>query len=273
LPRDLADVLHYFLPELDAGPTDAVTDEGSAPTPPTASASPEDRTEPLWLLGLPVGDCDVVKAALAWNLAVETARLGRAAIVLAPETEPGSPVWPEAGPGPLGTELVLSPARDLDALIDDACQVAKTRGGSARHGGGVFVCVPPHWLDAGGDAVRRLDWWLLLTSSHRRELQHACAVAKTLASANPLARIGLTVHGVRSIAEARSAFEHAARVGRDQWGITLHSYGLLVDDLHVYRAIAAQRAIGIAHPQAAAAKALMDVARLLDEDARSGPHG
>jgi MinD-like ATPase involved in chromosome partitioning or flagellar assembly len=46
------------------------------------------------------------------------------------------------------------------------------------------------------------------------------------------------------------------------------SYGLLVDDLHVYRAIVARRPIGLEHPQSPAARALRDVARLVLEDAR-----
>jgi hypothetical protein len=42
-----------------------------------------------------------------------------------------------------------------------------------------------------------------------------------------------------------------------------------VNDLHVFRAIAAQRPIGLAHPEAPAARALTDVARLISVDARS----
>jgi MinD-like ATPase involved in chromosome partitioning or flagellar assembly len=49
----------------------------------------------------------------------------------------------------------------------------------------------------------------------------------------------------------------------------LLSYGLLVDDLHVYRAIVSGRPVGLEHPQSPAARALRDVARLLLEDTRS----
>ena len=41
-----------------------------------------------------------------------------------------------------------------------------------------------------------------------------------------------------------------------------------VHDLDVYRAIVAQRPIGLDHPQSPAARALRDVAGLLLEDAR-----
>jgi MinD-like ATPase involved in chromosome partitioning or flagellar assembly len=50
----------------------------------------------------------------------------------------------------------------------------------------------------------------------------------------------------------------------------VQSYGLLVDALHVYRAIVAQRPIGLAHPQSPAARALRDVAQLLLTDALQG---
>ena len=51
----------------------------------------------------------------------------------------------------------------------------------------------------------------------------------------------------------------------------LASYGLLVDDLHLYRAIVAQRPIGLAHPAAPATRALADVASLLIADLFDGP--
>jgi MinD-like ATPase involved in chromosome partitioning or flagellar assembly len=46
------------------------------------------------------------------------------------------------------------------------------------------------------------------------------------------------------------------------------SYGLLVDDLHIYRASVAHRPIGLEHPQSRAARALRDVAQLLLDDAQ-----
>jgi MinD-like ATPase involved in chromosome partitioning or flagellar assembly len=113
------------------------------------------------------------------------------------------------------------------------------------------------------------DWLLLLTSANKRDLGEAYELARTLVAAKGTVEIGVTIHGVRTISEARGAFEYLSRISLERLGLSLVSYGLLVDDLHVYRAIAAQRPIGLAHPQAPATRALTDVARLLYEDARS----
>lgn len=131
MPRDLADVLHYFLPEIEGAP--AMIDRGRRPL----AHEPVSLTLPI--LGLPIGDRDVVRAALAWNLAIETSRLGGATVMLAPASGEGSPLWPAPGMGPLGTELVLCPATDLDGLYRAAHELAKSRARTARHGGIVFV--------------------------------------------------------------------------------------------------------------------------------------
>ncbi|MBY0399611.1 hypothetical protein K2X89_04905, partial [Myxococcota bacterium] len=69
--------------------------------------------------------------------------------------------------------------------------------------------------------------------------------------------------------EARESFDELARRCRERLGVGLSSYGLLTDELDVYRAIAAGRPIGDSHPHSPAARALRDVARLIYEDARS----
>ena len=85
----------------------------------------------------------------------------------------------------------------------------------------------------------------------------------------PGVEVGVTIHGVNQIDEARRAFDDLARACEERLGLSLASYGLLVDDLDLYRAIAAGRPIGRENPNAPAARALTDVARLLYEDARS----
>ena len=273
MARDLADVFHYFLPEVGVD-ADQSDETGSPPTQ-RAKGPERDRVArtasfpPLPVLALPIGDRDVVRAALAWNLTIETARLGASAVIVAPACEATSPLWPEPGSGPLGTELVLSGATNLADLHQAASALATERAVETRRGGIVFVRIPPTWLEAEKADVNPFRWSLLLTSANRRDLDEAYAMAENLVASNPLIEVGVTIHGVTTIAEARRGFETLSRMARKRLGLDLASYGLLVDDLEVYRAIAAQRPIGLAHPQAPAARALMDVARLLHEDARS----
>lgn len=290
LPRDLADVLHYFLPDSPLEPAPAST---SASAPPSVSLSPPD----LPILGVPIGDQEIVPAALLWNLAVETARLGGAAIVLAPALDRGSPLWPEPGDGPLGAELHVCDARSLHELHRSAAELAHRRAPATRRRGGlVFVRIPIQWLEAASategfqrppdgrmttrthDATDEVQseaeaqpfrWLLLLSSARPGDLREAHGLAQTLLESSPKLELGVTIHGVQSVEEARQAFDRLNERIEGSLGRSLFSYGLLVDDLDVYRAIAAQKPIGLAHPQAPATRALMDVARLLYEDARS----
>jgi len=71
---------------------------------------------------------------------------------------------------------------------------------------------------------------------------------------------------VRSIAEARNAFDALATATDGEIPNPIASYGLVADDLHLYRAILSQRPVGLAHPQSPAARTLADVAHQLVED-------
>jgi hypothetical protein len=276
VPRDLADVLHYFLPELEPGAegegspstADLATHEPRARTP-RPPADTEETRPPLPILGVPMGPRDVLRAALVWNLAVETARLGGASVVLAPESDAPSPLWPEPGVGPLGAELVFRSVETLEDLHREAEALAVSHAARSRRGGIVFVRIPDHWLGTPGPCDQPFRWVLLLSTSRRRDLDETYAWTRRLVESNPRVEIGVTIHGVQTIDEAKRAFDGLHRASERRLGRSLFSYGLLVDDLHVYRAIAAQRPIGIAHPQAPATRALTDVARLLYEDARS----
>lgn len=259
MARGLGDVLHYFLPEAEA--------EGAR----ASSAGPPPRLDAaaLPIVALPVTERDVVRAALAWNLTVEMARLGASATLLAPKACDGSLLWPDAGPGPVGAEMVHSPAVDLGSLYRDAADVAVLRAAEAGDGGGVVLaCVPPHWLRASADGASLLRWALLFATPDARDLLETYALAKLLLRRRPDATVGVTIHGVRRVAEAERAFQRLAGVAARHLGRAPRSYGLLVDDLHVYRAIVARRPIGLEHPQSPAAKALRDVARLVLADAQ-----
>jgi flagellar biosynthesis protein FlhG len=128
------------------------------------------------------------------------------------------------------------------------------------------VQIPPTWLRSAEDGAGLLRWMLLFTSPDSRDLRETYGIVKLLLGANAGARLGITVHGARRRDEAENAFSRLARTTRKFLGFDLSSYGLLVDDLHVYRAIVAQRPIGLAYPQSAAARSLCDVAQMLLED-------
>ncbi len=299
MPRDLADVLHYFLPESRPGSLrlGSAASRGAPCPRPAFPPSESPAISELPILGIPIGEREIVPAALLWNLAVETARLGESAIVLAPALDRGSPLWPEPGDGPLGAELHVCDAQSLHELHRSAVELAQRRLHATRRKGGlVFVRIPISWLEAASTAegVQRTSdargptgmhgatddeqadadaqpfrWLLLLSSARPRDLGETHGLAATLLESSPELELGVTIHGVRSVDEARQAFDRLHERIETGLGRSIYSYGLLVDDLDVYRAIAAQKPIGLAHPQAPATRALMDVARLLCEDARS----
>ncbi len=276
MPRDLSEVLHYFLPE-PASEGEAIretqdarlrrTGSGSRVAPPATLTGPFPSSV-LPIIAIPIGDRDVLRAAFTWNVAVEIARLGGRAVVVAPGWEDPSPLWPGAGVGPLGAELLPTSAADLGTLYRVAIDTAVAHAVGARDGGAVLVRVPPAWLRAPADGIALLRWTLLFTSPHATDLLETYGLSKLVLAAHEASQVGVAIHGARSFGEARNAFERLARTTRTHLRRDLLSYGLLVDDLHVYRAIVAQRPIGLVHPQSSAARALADVARMIFDDAR-----
>ena len=264
MPRNLGDVADYFLPR--AGGWVPPGRRGRERVEPPAPGAL--RPAALPIVAVPMGDRDVVRAAFAWNLAVEVARLGASAALLAPQDDEPSPLWPESGPGPVGTEVVLTRAAGPTALARAALDLAVARAAESDSGGLLLVRVPPAWLAGASDARALLRWILLFTAGEPRDLLETYALAKAVLRRHPEARIGITIHGTRRLADAERAFRDLAAVAARYLGRNLVSYGLLVDDLHVYRGIVARRPIGLEHPQSRAALALRDVARLLLDDAR-----
>jgi hypothetical protein len=252
LPRDLEDVLHFFLP------VEERADRSARARMPVA----------LPILTVPVCTRDVVRAAFAWNLTVELARLGARAVLIAPEDPSAAPLWPEPGRGPLGAQVVYPDAADLVALGHAALDAAISGAADASEGGVVIVCVPPGWL-VHGSAVRPLLRWLLLFGTpEKADLREAYALLKLAHRRGSDPVVGLVIHGVRRMREAELAYGLVAHVATRHLGRSPRSYGLLADDLDVYRAIAARRPIGLEHPQSRAARALRDVAHMLWGDAQ-----
>ena len=292
MPRDLSDVLHFFLPELDGdreSPPGAsrpfartrLAADGAARRS-IASRNAEASRLPPSVLGVPLGDHDVVHAAYVWNLAHETLRLGGTSAIVTPEGDRDSPLWSirKRDGGGDDVEIVYSAAFDLAGLRHDAEKVARDRGRSAD-GGIVFTRIPPAWLSdvpsrdgkpadsgrcRGDDAIR---WLLVFTSPRPREVDSLLDRVQGWAHGRPGLEIGVTIHGVARIDEARTVFDELARSSDERLRLPLASYGLLIDDLELFRSIAAGRPIHAADREAPAARCLTDVARLLYEDARS----
>jgi hypothetical protein len=267
LPRDLGDVIHYLLPQHD-GSTRSSNGSDDVSSVEAAAVGP-DRPAALPIIALPIGERDVVRAAYAWNLAVEVARQGASATLLTPANPEPSPLWPEPGRGPVGADVVLTDARDFGELNRAALDVAVSRAADSNNGGVVLVTVPPPWFGSARDGRALMRWVLLFAAAETSDLLEAYSLAKRIISANAGARVGVTIHGVRRVGEAEGAFLRLADVAVRHLEHPLTSYGLLVDDLHVYRAIVSRRPIGLEHPQSRAARALRDVARLLLDDART----
>lgn len=231
MPRDLGDVIDCFIPEAALGPRRVI--------------------------GLPVAAGDVLRAAVAWNLSVEISRTGAPCTLVTRGSPVDDSLWPPPGRGPLGSRLVQ--ARESDDF--GSCELATDPQL-------VLDCPPAETLGHAASSPGAPRHWLLLSAPDPEGLRRVHHQALAIAAAQPDARIGVTIHGVRRIAEARAAFEELAIAVESDCAASLASYGLLVDDLHLYRAIVAQRPIGLVHPAAPATRALADVARLLLEDLR-----
>lgn len=246
MARDLGDVIDAFIPQAARG-------QPRAESPEPASEAPNSLS-----IGLPVARGDVLRAAVAWNLSVEISRTGAPCTLVTHSHAQEASLWPPPGRGPLGSRLVHAEA--------PAAATEMARGTAARI---VLDCPPAEALAEAAAAPGAPQRWLLLSSPDPDELRAVHAQAIAIARIQPEARIGATIHGVRRIAEAQAAFEELSVALERDAAVALESYGLLVDDLHLYRAIVAQRPIGLAHPAAPATRALADVAKLLLEDAET----
>lgn len=239
MARELADVLHYFLDE-DAGAREAATR----------------------CLALVAEPDELLGVALLWNLAHELARRGLSvAWVTALSDEELLPVDASGG-----LTRVLAPVQGLAGLAR-AVREAGAKLRATRTPALVLTRVPPAWLEPGAGASELLAWSLLLCGPDAEQGEEALARARRVARVSPGARVGVTLHGIRSVGEAEAAYCTLARgVASPLEG--LWSYGLLLDDHLLYDALLARRPASQQRPESRAAQALRDVARLLHEDWR-----
>ena len=134
--------------------------------------------------------------------------------------------------------------------------------------GVVIARIPPAWLEGALLPSELFEWLLLFTSPHERNLSDAYALASRVLAENPEAEIGVAVHGAAGRTEGEAAFGLLARSVEQRMGRSLVSYGMLVDDLDVYRSLAARQALGCAHPDSPARAALHEAAKRVFERAR-----
>jgi hypothetical protein len=237
--RQLADVLHYFL-------DDAMV----------ASAGP------ARCLALVAEPDELLGVALLWNLAHELARRGTpVAWVSALSDEELVP-----GDATAGISRVLAPVDELAGLAAAVREAgAKLRTKSAQEL--VLTRIPPDWLAPDESARELLAWTLLLASPDPEHRDAVRLYGRRIADACPGARIGVTIHGVRSVREAETTFHDLAPVlAMPQ--TELASYGVLLDEHLLYDALLTRRPLTRHRPQSRAAQAVSDVARLLQEDWR-----
>jgi len=261
--RDLGEVLHYFMPELGAVERPRGGAERPAPFAPRAE---------LGVIAVPLGHRDVLRATFVWNLAVEMTAQGAPTTVVVP-SRMSPPVWPEPGRTAMGAELLPVLAEGLGDLSRATLDVAVTRAADEDQACQVLVCVPPGWLRKAADGAAILRRVLLFTSPEPTEMIETYALAKHFWSSARDATVGVTIYGVQRVESAARAFERLAGTARRHLGCEFTSYGLLVDELQIYRAIVERRPIGVSHPQSRAARSLRDVARLVLDDVTPLVHG
>ncbi|HVH07777.1 MAG TPA: hypothetical protein VNE71_17425, partial [Myxococcota bacterium] len=186
MARELADVIHYFLD--DAG---------------------DDRAAPP-LLALPIGEKEPLRLAFVWNLAVELARRGVRPSLHVPEASSLRDLLPApAVGGVLAPELVLCGARTLPDFQRDVARAARPARGDALRLG----IVPCEWVAEPADARAAADlfrWTLLFAAPDPTDLEAVGDLAARLSDAVPGGVLGVTIHAVESVAEAKGAFERLA---------------------------------------------------------------
>jgi hypothetical protein len=205
---------------------------------------------------------DLLRAAVLWNLAVETARAGAECEALVPV---GTLTEAPGDAATLGVRLIAAACGPGETLAE----VARRRARDAARGPTgssprrlAMLGVPAS--DAAG-LCASVDLALLVCGCDPTSRSRSEAVGRhLLRSGSPPP--GIIIHGARSRDEARRAFEAVACPLEHVAGEAIPSYGLLVDDLAIYRSVVERRPVGLARPQSPAARALTDVAALLAAD-------
>lgn len=246
MPRDLGEVLHWFLDDPAARPS---------PGAPARTGEVPPRT---FLLG--IASRDVLRAAFAWNLAAALAERSRDAVLVVPERD----ALASRRPGARGGRIRVT-APGLRALTAASHQ-------EAERGVPVLVCLDPESLEARSTASPPARHALAFAAPDDVWSGRTLDQLSACAAAWPALELGAIVHGISRRALARQLFEELAGEVRARLGRELLSYGWLLDDLDVYRSVVEERPVIESRPGSRAALALRDVAGWLhgDGEARQG---
>jgi MinD-like ATPase involved in chromosome partitioning or flagellar assembly len=241
--RGLGDVLHHFDPAL--GPAA----EPSSPT----QAEPRPEPGPVQLLAVPMEAADLLRGAIVWNLALELGRAGATVEAVIP---------PDAGvpeeDATLGVRVSGAHAADWVRATGQA----RTRLANRTTLDAPGLLLAGLAAEATPAAAEHTDLALLCCATEPAALERAEAQGRRWLEAGH-DRLGVVIHGAGSLREARRAFERLAGPLERVAGQPIASFGLLVDDLALYRSLVERRPVGLTRPQSPAGRALADVARLL----------
>jgi hypothetical protein len=270
MPRDLADVLHYFMPELtpDAATSSVLRPTATEVDAPRTRRVSEARPKALPIVAVPISDQQIVCASLVSGIADHIASLGGDATILTPSTPNSKCLFLRSSVPSQGARVQTSGADSLSSLFSAAVELSETRARDADAGGVVLVRIPPAWLRSAEDAGELLDWILLFSATDSRSLADTYSLAAWVLGENAGAEISVTIYGAPSQREAEEAFGALAQSVEQRLGLSVTSYGVVIEDLDVYRAILTGRALGQANPQSLAAGGVREAAKLVFERAQ-----
>lgn len=232
MARELAEVLHYFLDDAE-------------PAPPPAARG---------VVALPLEPDETLRAGFVAELAARLAEGGagvavcgpRELLALLPSPAPGVTVEPE----PVGTGR--SGLRGEPGPGAPGWRLELVRADRE----------PPPSSPA---------WSLLFATPDPEDLALARRRVGAILRRAPGARVGVTLHGVRDLAEAEPTFLRLAAAVEADGAERLLSYGAILDELEVLRALVAGRGARGLAPGSRARRSFEGVAALLTEDLSAAP--
>jgi MinD-like ATPase involved in chromosome partitioning or flagellar assembly len=196
---------------------------------------------------------DLLRGAIVWNLALELGRAGAAVEAVIPTDVGVAQEDPTLG-------VRVSGAHVADWVR--AAGQARSRLAERASLDAPGVLLAGLAAAATAAAAEHADRALLCCATGPAALERAEVQGRRWLEAGH-DRLGVVIHGAGSLREARRSFERLAGPLERVAGQPVASFGLLVDDLALYRSLVERRPVGLTRPQSPAGRALADVARLV----------